>query len=85
VTRFETPADVREVAVVGAGEMGRGIAAVQALAGRGVRLFDVDGNQPAAAMEHVEWAERHDPLEAERETLPCELLVETAKAGERFY
>jgi len=56
VTRFETPADIERAAVVGAGEMGRGIAAVQALAGREVRLFDVDDDQLAEAMEHVEWS-----------------------------
>jgi enoyl-CoA hydratase/3-hydroxyacyl-CoA dehydrogenase len=56
VTRLETPADIGEAAVVGAGEMGRGIAAVQALAGREVRLFDVDEDQLADGMEHVEWS-----------------------------
>jgi len=56
MTRLETPADIGAAAVVGTGEMGRGIAAVQALAGREVRLFDVDDEQLSEAMEHVEWS-----------------------------
>jgi enoyl-CoA hydratase/3-hydroxyacyl-CoA dehydrogenase len=56
VTRYGTPADIDAAAVVGAGEMGRGIAAVQALAGREVRLFDVDDEQLSEAIDHVEWS-----------------------------
>lgn len=48
--------DVERTAVVGAGEMGRGIAAVQAMAGYETTLHDVDEDQLAAAMEHVEWS-----------------------------
>jgi enoyl-CoA hydratase/3-hydroxyacyl-CoA dehydrogenase len=32
----------------------------------------------------IEWSERHDPFNKAMETLPCDLLVETAKAGARF-
>lgn len=48
--------DVETTAVVGAGEMGRGIAGVAALAGFEARLFDVDSDQLAEAQEHIEWS-----------------------------
>jgi enoyl-CoA hydratase/3-hydroxyacyl-CoA dehydrogenase len=48
--------DVERTAVIGAGEMGRGIAAVQALAGYDVTLQDVDEDQVEAARDHVEWS-----------------------------
>jgi enoyl-CoA hydratase/3-hydroxyacyl-CoA dehydrogenase len=50
------PGDVERTAVVGAGEMGRGIAAVQALSGREVVVQDLDSEQLDAALEHVEWS-----------------------------
>jgi enoyl-CoA hydratase/3-hydroxyacyl-CoA dehydrogenase len=50
------PDDIGRTAVVGAGEMGRGIAAVQALSGREVVVQDLDSEQLDAALEHVEWS-----------------------------
>ena len=89
MTRLETPADLEVAAVVGAGEMGRGIAAVQALAGREVRLFDVDEEQLSNAMEHVEWsigkaAEKGRVDEGEQEVevkLPGKYLATPQIAG----
>lgn len=48
--------EIETVAVVGAGEMGRGIAAVAALAGYETSICDVDSNQLEAAREHIEWS-----------------------------
>lgn len=48
--------DVEHVTVVGAGEMGRGIAAVSALAGYETVLQDVDPDQLDAAEEHAAWS-----------------------------
>mgnify|MGYP000565405934 CR=1 FL=1 len=48
--------DVERVTVVGAGEMGRGIAAVSALSGYETTLQDVDPDQLAAAEEHAAWS-----------------------------
>ena len=49
-------ADIETTAVIGAGEMGRGIAALAALAGYEAMICDVDPNQLDAAREHVEWS-----------------------------
>ena len=49
-------ADIETTAVIGAGEMGRGIAAVAALAGYEAMICDVDPDQLDAAREHVEWS-----------------------------
>jgi enoyl-CoA hydratase/3-hydroxyacyl-CoA dehydrogenase len=48
--------DVERVTVVGAGEMGRGIAGVTALAGYETTLNDVDPDQLEDAVEHVAWS-----------------------------
>ena len=48
--------DVERVTVVGAGEMGRGIAAASALSGYETTLQDVDPDQLAAAEEHAAWS-----------------------------
>jgi len=53
---LDSLADVEQIAVVGAGEMGRGIAGVAALAGYETTLNDVDPDQLAAAEEHVAWS-----------------------------
>ncbi len=63
--------DITTTAVIGAGEMGRGIAAVQALAGYEVWLQDIDSDQRESAIEHINWsygkAVDHDQItEAER-------------------
>lgn len=49
-------AAIDATAVIGAGEMGRGIAAVNALAGHDVTLQDIDDEQLAAAKDHIEWS-----------------------------
>ena len=49
-------ADIETTAVIGAGQMGRGIAAVAALAGYEAMICDVDPDQLDAAREHVEWS-----------------------------
>ncbi|PSP76716.1 3-hydroxyacyl-CoA dehydrogenase [Halobacteriales archaeon QS_3_64_16] len=48
--------DIERTAVIGGGEMGRGIAAVGALAGYEATICDVDPNQLEAACEHIEWS-----------------------------
>jgi len=48
--------EVEIVSVVGAGQMGRGIAAVAALAGYEVFLNDVDESQLTEAEEEIEWS-----------------------------
>ncbi|MFB6310468.1 MAG: 3-hydroxyacyl-CoA dehydrogenase NAD-binding domain-containing protein [Salinirussus sp.] len=48
--------DVERVTVVGAGEMGRGIAAVAALSGYETTLQDIDSEQLADAEEHAAWS-----------------------------
>ncbi|MFB6172259.1 MAG: 3-hydroxyacyl-CoA dehydrogenase NAD-binding domain-containing protein [Haloarculaceae archaeon] len=48
--------DIETVAVVGAGQMGRGIGAVAALAGYDVYLNDIDEDQLAEAEEEIEWS-----------------------------
>lgn len=48
--------DIATVTVVGAGEMGRGIAAVAALAGYEVFVNDVDPDQLDAAEENIGWS-----------------------------
>ncbi|WP_254538546.1 3-hydroxyacyl-CoA dehydrogenase [Halomarina litorea] len=53
---LESVEDVERTAVIGAGEMGRGIAAVQALAGYEVTLQDIDAEQVEAAEGHIEWS-----------------------------
>jgi enoyl-CoA hydratase/3-hydroxyacyl-CoA dehydrogenase len=48
--------DIETVAVIGAGQMGRGIGAVAALAGYTVFLNDIDAAQLEEARERVEWS-----------------------------
>jgi enoyl-CoA hydratase/3-hydroxyacyl-CoA dehydrogenase len=48
--------DIETVAVIGAGQMGRGIAAVAALAGYEVSLYDVDADQLDHAFDRIEWS-----------------------------
>jgi enoyl-CoA hydratase/3-hydroxyacyl-CoA dehydrogenase len=48
--------DIETIAVVGAGEMGRGIAGVAALAGYRTWLNDIDEDQLEAALKHIEWS-----------------------------
>ena len=69
---IETVAEIQQITVIGAGEMGRGIAAVAALAGYDTMLQDIDEDQLDAAMEQVEWsygkvAEADDVTEADVE------------------
>lgn len=47
---------IEKTAVIGAGQMGRGIAAVQALAGYDVALQDIEAEQLEEAEEHIEWS-----------------------------
>lgn len=53
---IERVADIRRVTVIGAGEMGRGIAAVAALAGYETALQDIDDDQLDDAMEQAAWS-----------------------------
>lgn len=48
--------EITSVAVVGAGQMGRGIGAVTALAGYEVILNDIDESQLEEALEEIEWS-----------------------------
>ena len=64
--------DIETVSVVGAGQMGRGIGAVAALAGYDVFVNDIDESQLAAAEEEIEWsygkaADNDSATEAETE------------------
>ncbi len=51
-----TTDDIETVAVIGAGQMGRGIGAVAALAGYDVFVNDIDEEQLAEAREETEWS-----------------------------
>ena len=48
--------DIETVAVIGAGEMGRGIGAVAALAGYETAVTDIDESQLEEAAEEIEWS-----------------------------
>jgi enoyl-CoA hydratase/3-hydroxyacyl-CoA dehydrogenase len=48
--------DIETVAVVGAGQMGRGIGAVAALSGYEVLLNDKDEDQLVQAEEEIQWS-----------------------------
>ena len=52
----ETIADIERTTVIGAGEMGRGIAAVIALTGYETMLQDIDNDQLKTAMKQIEWS-----------------------------
>jgi enoyl-CoA hydratase/3-hydroxyacyl-CoA dehydrogenase len=83
--------DIQTVTVIGAGEMGRGIGAVAALAGYSVTVNDIDEAQLTDAREQVEWsyeksvekeavseAEANDALERITFTTDFEAAVEDA-------
>jgi len=53
---LKTIDDIERIGVVGAGEMGRGIAAVSALAGYDTTINDIDEDQLDAALEHAQWS-----------------------------
>jgi enoyl-CoA hydratase/3-hydroxyacyl-CoA dehydrogenase len=53
---IKSVSDVERVTVIGAGEMGRGIAAVSALAGYETVINDIDQEQLADALESTEWS-----------------------------
>lgn len=48
--------DIKKMAVVGAGEMGQGIAAVKAVSGFESYLHDIDEEQLDDAMEEIDWS-----------------------------
>ncbi|WP_436901030.1 3-hydroxyacyl-CoA dehydrogenase NAD-binding domain-containing protein [Halovenus halobia] len=48
--------DIQTITVIGAGQMGRGIGAVAALAGYDVYIQDIDEGQLEAAQENIEWS-----------------------------
>lgn len=50
---FSSLADVERTAVIGAGEIDRGIGAVSALAGYETTITDIDEEQLVAAMDHA--------------------------------
>jgi enoyl-CoA hydratase/3-hydroxyacyl-CoA dehydrogenase len=69
---FISASEIERVAVVGAGSMGRGIAAVQALNGYETTIQDVDEAQLVDAVEEIEWSygkfvEKGTATEAETE------------------
>lgn len=51
-----TSDEIETVAVIGSGEMGRGIAAVAALAGYETAVNDIDESQLSTAKEQIEWS-----------------------------
>jgi enoyl-CoA hydratase/3-hydroxyacyl-CoA dehydrogenase len=62
--------DIETVAVIGAGQMGRGIGAVAALAGYETTVTDVDESQLEEAIDRIEWSyekqvEKTDTTETE--------------------
>lgn len=66
-------ADIETIAVIGSGEMGRGIGSVAALAGYDVFLHDIDDGQLKDAREEIQWSfektvENGVATEAEAET-----------------
>jgi enoyl-CoA hydratase/3-hydroxyacyl-CoA dehydrogenase len=64
--------DIQEVAVIGSGQMGRGIGAVAALAGYDVAINDIDESQLEEAREQIQWsyekAAENDPDVTEADT-----------------
>lgn len=90
---IEAVADIQRVAVIGAGEMGRGIAAVAALAGYETTVQDVDEAQLDDAMEQAAWSydkltENGEIDEADAEMaldrLTTTMSLEDAVAGADF-
>jgi len=53
---LESVDDVERIAVIGAGQMGRGIAAVSALAGYETTMHDIDESQLQDGLDHAEWS-----------------------------
>lgn len=64
--------NIQEVAVIGSGQMGRGIGAVAALAGYDVAINDIDESQLQEAREQIHWsyekAAENDPDVTEADT-----------------
>ena len=90
---IEAVADIQRVAVIGAGEMGRGIAAVAALAGYETTVQDIDEAQLDDAMEQAAWSydkltENGEIDEADAEMaldrLTTTMSLEDAVAGADF-
>jgi len=85
----DLPEIIETMAVVGAGEMGRGIAAVKSASGFETFLHDIDPEQLSTAMDHIEWSyeksvERDQMTESEAETAlnritPMESQVEAVR------
>lgn len=85
--------EIEDTAVVGAGLMGRGIAAVMALAGYNVSLQDIDSDQLDDAIEHIEWsysrtvdhgAATQDQADAALDRLTTTTDLEAAADGVEF-
>jgi enoyl-CoA hydratase/3-hydroxyacyl-CoA dehydrogenase len=88
-----TRADIDTIAVVGAGQMGRGIGGVAALAGYDVYLNDIDESQLTEAREHIEWSygkavDNEDATEEETQAaldrLTCTTDLGEAVSGAEF-
>lgn len=78
--------EIDVMAVVGAGEMGRGIAAVKALSGFDVFLYDIDEEQLTDAIDHITWSyekfvDREQVSEADKEAA-LDRLTPTAELAE---
>ncbi|WP_255681542.1 3-hydroxyacyl-CoA dehydrogenase NAD-binding domain-containing protein [Natrinema sp. SYSU A 869] len=70
--------DIETVAVIGAGQMGRGISAVAALAGYETAITDIDESQLEEAAEEIEWSYgKDDATEAETEAALDRLIFTT--------
>jgi enoyl-CoA hydratase/3-hydroxyacyl-CoA dehydrogenase len=79
------PRTVETMAVVGAGQMGRGIAAVTAASGFETYVHDVDADQLAEAIDHVEWSygkfvERGEMTQAEADAALDRLTATESQA-----
>lgn len=48
--------DITQAAIIGAGDMGRGIAAVAALDGYDITLYDIEGEQLEEALDDIKWS-----------------------------
>lgn len=85
--------DIASTVVVGAGDMGRGIAAVEALNGYETTLYDIDQEQLEAAKSDIEWSyeklvDREEISESEAKTalnsISTESSLELAVDGADF-
>ncbi|WP_049927065.1 3-hydroxyacyl-CoA dehydrogenase [Halopiger goleimassiliensis] len=88
-----TTDEIETVAVIGAGQMGRGIAAVAALAGYETYVNDIDEDQLEEAREEVEWSYEktiekggasEDDVEAALDRLTFTTDQEEAVSGAEF-